>query len=99
MAGGVYVYDENLDSDRKWPEYWNNKAIFGEWNTNKMFSFDMTDASRVSDIDQIFADWSFKRPHAMRWGHDGALYLIDWGSGCGGGNADSCRVCNECGVV
>lgn len=89
MAGGVYHYDDGLDSERKWPEYWDNKAIFGEWNTNKMFSFDMTDPLHVTDIDEIFSEWTFKRPHAMRWGYDGALYVIEWGSGFGGDNADS----------
>ena len=32
---------------------------------------------------------SFKRPMDMKFGPDGALYLIEWGSGFGGDNADS----------
>src|SRR5690625_4801945 len=54
-----------------------------------MFSFDLSMDLKVTDIDQILLDWEFKRPHAMRCGHDGALYLIEWGSGFGGDNADS----------
>ena len=32
---------------------------------------------------------SFKKPMDMKFGPDGALYLIEWGSGFGGNNTDS----------
>ena len=90
MAGGVYVYDEALESERRWPAYWDGKAIFGEWNSSKLFSFQLTDdSSGVLDINRVLAQMSFARPHALEWGTDGALYLIEWGSGFGGNNADS----------
>ncbi|WP_370517512.1 ThuA domain-containing protein [Pseudactinotalea sp. HY160] len=90
MAGGVYVYDETSDSERKWPAYWDGKAMFGEWNTNKLFSFQLSDdSSKVLDINEIFTSMSFARPHALEWGADGALYVIEWGGGFGGNNADS----------
>ncbi|MEE6283178.1 ThuA domain-containing protein [Georgenia sp. MJ170] len=90
MAGSVYVYDEDLVSERKWPAYWDGKAAFAEWNTGKLFSFQMSDdTSEVVDINQILSTMSFARPHALEWGADGALYMIEWGSGFGGNNADS----------
>ncbi|WP_324650821.1 ThuA domain-containing protein [Georgenia sp. H159] len=90
MAGGVYVYDEALASDRKWPAYFDGKAAFAEWNTGKLFSFQLSDdTSTVVDINQILSTMSFARPHALEWGADGALYIIEWGSGFGGNNADS----------
>ena len=39
MGGPVYRYDAELTSDRKWPAYFDGKAIFGEWNQNKMYTF------------------------------------------------------------
>ncbi|MEE6287399.1 ThuA domain-containing protein [Georgenia sp. MJ173] len=90
MAGSVYVYDEESDSDRKWPAYWDGKAMFAEWNTGQLFSFQMSDdTSEVVDINRILSTMSFARPHALEWGDDGALYMIEWGSGFGGNNADS----------
>ncbi|PFG40131.1 uncharacterized protein DUF1349 [Georgenia soli] len=90
MAGGVYVYDESLASENKWPAYWDGKAMFAEWNTNKLFSFQLGDDSAdVVDVNRILEGMSFKRPHALEWGHDGALHIIEWGSGFGGNNADS----------
>ncbi|MEU8381829.1 ThuA domain-containing protein, partial [Streptosporangium sp. NPDC048865] len=90
MAGPVYRYDADLQSTVKWPAYWDGKAIFGEWNTNKMFSFQLNEAGTAQiKINQILAGLSFKRPMDIKFGPDGALYLIEWGSGFGGDNADS----------
>ncbi|RIQ12963.1 DUF1349 domain-containing protein [Jiangella rhizosphaerae] len=90
MAGGVYRYDPELASDRKWPAYWDGKAIFAEWNQGNLYSFQLDETgAAVTDINAVFPDWPFARPHAMQWGPDGALYLIEWGSGFGGNNADS----------
>ncbi|WP_436759233.1 ThuA domain-containing protein [Streptosporangium sp. V21-05] len=90
MAGPVYRYDADLESPVKWPAYWDGKAIFGEWNTNKMFSFQLNEAGDTQiKINQILSSLSFKRPMDIKFGPDGALYLIEWGSGFGGDNADS----------
>ncbi|MGJ6963855.1 ThuA domain-containing protein [Streptosporangium sp. G11] len=90
MAGPVYRYDADLQSTVKWPAYWDGKAIFGEWNTNKMFSFQLNEAGNAQiKINQILGGMSFKRPMDIKFGPDGALYLIEWGSGFGGDNADS----------
>ncbi|GAA1024344.1 hypothetical protein Aple_099890 [Acrocarpospora pleiomorpha] len=90
MAGPVYRYDAGLESTVKWPAYWDGKAIFGEWNTNKIFSFQLNEAGNAQiKINQILKSMSFKRPMDIKFGPDGALYLIEWGSGFGGDNADS----------
>ncbi|NHC45029.1 DUF1349 domain-containing protein [Motilibacter sp. K478] len=91
MAGGSYVYDANLASDRKWPAYWDGKAIFGEWNQGRLYSFQFANNTPgvPTDINRILPQITWKRTHAIEWGPDGALYVIDWGSGFGGNNADS----------
>ncbi|HEY0450851.1 ThuA domain-containing protein [Actinophytocola sp.] len=90
MAGPVYRYDANLASDRKWPAYWDGKAIFAEWNQNKLYSFQLNeDGSQLVDINQILKSFTMLKPMDMKFGPDGALYLIEWGSGFGGDNADS----------
>jgi cytochrome c len=89
-AGPVYVYDESLQSDRKWPEYWDGKAIFGEWNNGNLYSFQMAeDETRITDINRVFEPLDFKRIHRLKFGYDGALYLIEWGTGFNGNNTDS----------
>lgn len=96
MGGPVYQYDAELDSDVKWPEYWDGKALFGEWNQGKMYSFqldgekrdDLVDINRV--LPKIFdPSAGFDRPMDFDFGPDGALYVVDWGSGFGGNNDSS----------
>ena len=90
MGGPAYRYDPALQSERKWPAYWDGKAIFGEWNQSKMYSFQINeDGSKLVDINQILSTFDFKKPMDMKFGPDGALYLVEWGSGFGGDNADS----------
>lgn len=101
MGGPVYQFDPELDSDVKWPAYWDNKAIFGDWNAGRLFSMqlnrDETDAARntqVVDVNRVLpgifdSAQGFYRAMDMTWGPDGALYVIDWGQGFGGDNASS----------
>ncbi|MGP3970053.1 ThuA domain-containing protein [Streptomyces sp. 6N223] len=90
MTSGAYDYDPALDSGRKWPEYFDGKAVFADWNDGRLFSVQPTeDRADVADVSRMLQEMSFNRPHALQFGPDGALYLIEWGSGFGGNNADS----------
>ncbi len=90
MGGPVYRFDETITSDRKWPAYFDGKAILGEWNQNKMYTVQTSpDVRSVVDINQLLTGMSFKRPMDFEFGPDGALYLIEWGTGFGGNNDDS----------
>ncbi|MEV6815486.1 ThuA domain-containing protein [Micromonospora sp. NPDC051296] len=90
MGGPVYRYDADLNSDRKWPAYYDGKAMFGEWNQSRMYTMQVTrDGKSLVDINRLLADMTFIRPMDFEFGPDGALYLIEWGSGFGGNNDNS----------
>ncbi len=96
MGGPVYDYDPELESDVKWPEYWDGKAIFGEWNQGKMYSFQLDGENRdeLVDINRILPKHfdpaaGFYRAMDFDFGPDGSLYVIDWGQGFGGNNTTS----------
>nr|WP_211239711.1 ThuA domain-containing protein [Jiangella gansuensis] len=98
MAGPVYRYDEALDSDVKWPAYYDGTALFYEWTStddgylrpfdNDVWEFRLDDGD-IHDINPLLTSMEFQRPMDMTFGPDGALYLIEWGTGFGGNNADS----------
>lgn len=96
MAGPVYRYDEELDSDVKWPEYWDGKAIFGEWNQGRLYSFqlDKATSTEIVDINRVLPGHfdptaGFARAMDMTFGPDGSMYVIDWGEGFWGNNANA----------
>ncbi|WP_125776714.1 ThuA domain-containing protein [Antribacter gilvus] len=96
MGGPVYDYDPALDSDVKWPGYWDGKALFGEWNQGKVYSFQLDGPERddLVDINRVLPQHldpsaGFDRPMDLDFGPDGALYVVDWGEGFGGNNDTS----------
>ncbi|MDZ5619741.1 ThuA domain-containing protein [Nocardioides sp. HM23] len=90
MTSGTYAYDEDSASDRKWPEYFDGKAIWADWNDSRLFEVQMNDDhTEVADVTRLLPGLEMTRPHALQFGPDGALYLIEWGSGFNGNNTDS----------
>ncbi|MFI7062252.1 ThuA domain-containing protein [Kribbella sp. NPDC050124] len=90
MTSGAYQYDADSTSDRKWPAYFDGKAVWADWNDSRLFSVQVNDdRNGVVDVSRMLQKLSFVRPHALQFGPDGALYVIEWGSGFGGNNADS----------
>ena len=90
MTSGTYDYDADLVSDRKWPAYFDSKAIWADWNNSRLFTVQMNDGgTNYTDINRFLPSLAMRRPHALQFGPDGALYMIEWGSGFNGDNADS----------
>ncbi|MCM4080993.1 ThuA domain-containing protein [Paractinoplanes hotanensis] len=90
MGGPVYRFDAGVQSERQWPAYYDGKAMFGEWNQSKMYTMQVTaDGKSLVDINQLLTGMTFVRPMDFEFGPDGALYLIEWGSGFGGNNDNS----------
>jgi glucose/arabinose dehydrogenase len=89
MAGPVYHFDPELDSDIKLPEYFDDTLIIYEWSRDLFWEVKLDDEGKPLKINRIFADMSFNRPMDVELGPDGALYVLEWGSGFGGGNPDA----------
>ncbi len=89
MAGPVYHFDPAVDSSVKLPEYLDGALIIYEWSRNKFWEVQMDDDGQILKINQIFVGLSFVRPIEAELGPDGALYVIEWGTNFGGGNANA----------
>ncbi|WP_413451054.1 ThuA domain-containing protein [Georgenia phoenicis] len=81
MGGPTYRYDPELDSDRKWPEYWDGKTLNFEWGRDWIREFVIDEEGGLVDVVPSL-DWlNPSTPMAMEFGPDGALYVLDYGSG------------------
>ncbi|GAB3161871.1 hypothetical protein GCM10027059_13090 [Myceligenerans halotolerans] len=95
MGGPFYDFDAALDSDVKFPEYYDGKPFFYDWARNEMYSMDLVDggaASGASDVEKVnpfLPTEEFLAPIDSEFGPDGALYMLDWGGGYGRDNPDS----------
>ena len=89
MGGPRYHFDATLDSDRKFPAYYDDKWFIAEWNNGWIKTADLDGAGAMTNVDPFALGTGYKRPMDLDFGPDGALYVIEWGSGFGGDNADS----------
>src|SRR3954451_19819597 len=89
MGGPRYHFDPTLASDRKFPAYYDNKWFVGELNNNWIKTADIDADGTISKFSPFALGTGYKRPMDIKFGPDGALYVIEWGSGFNGDNADS----------
>src|ERR687896_1624013 len=81
MGGPVYRYDADLQSDTKWPEYFDGSEIFYEWSRSFLRDVKFNEAGDLLQINPMFQGIGFSQPMDMEFGPDGSLYVIEYGGG------------------
>ncbi len=91
MGGPVYRYDPDLASEVKFPPYFDGVEFAYEWDRGWIKNIHLNEDGTVLKIDPLFdrANISLVRPMDLKFGPDGALYVLDYGSGYFGGADDS----------
>ena len=88
-GGPRYEFDAANDSPAKFPEYYDEHWFIGEWNNGWIRTATLNaNGDGTGVFPSPFEDLFF-RPHEMEFGPDGSLYVIDWGDGFNGNNANS----------
>jgi cytochrome c len=88
-GGPRYEFDPDLDNPAKFPEYYDGHWFIGEWNNGWIRTATLNANGEGTGVFQTPFEDTFFRPHEMEFGPDGSLYVIDWGSGFNGNNANS----------
>ncbi|SIM55347.1 ThuA domain-containing protein [Micromonospora cremea] len=89
MGGPFYQYDPQLQSDTKFPAYYDGKPFFYEWSRNKMYSIIPTGDGNVEKVNPFLPQEQFLAPIDSKFGPEGSLYVLDWGGGFGRDNPNS----------
>ncbi|NHC46244.1 ThuA domain-containing protein [Motilibacter aurantiacus] len=90
MGGPFYQYDPELDSDTKFPQYYEGKPFFYDWARNRMFSLVLKDGQTgIEKANPFLPNEQFLAPIDSKFGPDGSLYVLDWGGGYGRDNPNS----------
>ncbi|RFU85834.1 PKD domain-containing protein [Streptomyces triticagri] len=89
MAGPVYHYDADLDSQVKFPEEFDGNFFAGEFGRQwiKRIEHDGAGDGTVQSINDF--PWTGTQVMDMQFGPDGALYVLDYGTGYFNGDENS----------
>jgi cytochrome c len=77
MAGPVYRYDATNPSPIKLPEALDGRLFIYEWMRNWIQTVKL--GTPGPEIEPFVPTWNLRRPIDMKFGSDGALYMIEYG--------------------
>jgi cytochrome c len=80
-AGPVYRYDPALKSSRKLPREFDGRLFLYDWERHWILAVKLDDSGQMVRADRFAGEIVLKRPIEMELGPDGALYLIEFGTG------------------
>ncbi|MGH2948247.1 MAG: PKD domain-containing protein, partial [Solirubrobacteraceae bacterium] len=79
FAGGVYHFDESLQADGKFPEYYDDGVFVMEWSRNFIGHITLDENGDYAGFERFMPNELFRSPHDMAFGPDGNMYLLEWG--------------------
>ncbi len=88
IGGPVYQYDPDLASDIKFPKYFDHAWFIADWMRNWIKAVKLNDDGDMQNIVDFLPNERFIKPMFMKFGTDGALYLLEYGSSWAENNPD-----------
>lgn len=89
MVGDVYQHDANLVSSVAFPTYFDRTLFVMEWSRNNLYEIKTDASGNLLKIADFAPSIPLNKPIDLTFGPDGAMYLIEWGSGFAGNNPDA----------
>ena len=89
MAGPVYHHGDYAASDRKFPAYYDGKLFIYDWMRGWIMTVAMDDNGDFVKMEPFMPNTTFNNPMDMLFGPDGALYMLEYGTGWFTQNADA----------
>ncbi|MEM8606414.1 MAG: ThuA domain-containing protein [Myxococcota bacterium] len=85
----VPVVDDPDDQPFALPERFQGKAVLAEWTRAMVLAIQISEEGQVTDLRPLMPWDRFIRPIDAAVGPDGALYVLEFGTGFFGGNDDA----------
>ncbi|MBA3936765.1 MAG: ThuA domain-containing protein [Planctomycetes bacterium] len=80
MSGPVYHFDPTLKNGTQFPAWYDGKLFLYEWMRNWVKTLDTTAADPRQTMVPFMPTFTWMKPMDMRFGPDGSLYVILWGT-------------------
>ncbi|RNC84583.1 MAG: carbohydrate-binding protein [Balneola sp.] len=89
IGGAYYFYDSTNVETGSFPQYYDSTLFILEWTRNWIKEVRFDEDGNLLQINSFLDGLTLNRPIDMDFGPDGAMYIIEWGTGFGGGNDDA----------
>ena len=89
MAGPFYYPDDYNKSSVRFPEYFNNKMFIYEWARNWVKVLTFNEGGDLKQIESFLPTSFISKPIDMKFGRDGAMYVLAYGANYFARNPDS----------
>ncbi|MET0494031.1 MAG: ThuA domain-containing protein, partial [Actinoplanes sp.] len=89
MGGPIYDYDAESASEVKFPAYYDDAVVFGEFTRDKLFMMRTNGSGGLTGVEQFLPGVVFDNPMDMEFGPDGSLYVLEYDDGFFTANPDA----------
>ena len=89
MSGPVYYYDDFKDAKTRFPEYFDGKLFIYEWARSWVKAVSFDEDLNLARIEPFLPEQEWYKPIDMKFGPDGALYVLEYGANYFEHNPDS----------
>jgi len=90
MGGPVYHYDPTLQSETKFPEYYDNALFMYDWMRNWVYAVRLDEKQNYKRMEPFMeTNGDFRRPIDIEVGPEGSFYMLEYGSVYGIDNVDA----------
>lgn len=80
MAGPIYYSEDYKGVETAFPDYFDGKLLFYDWMRNWMFLATLNKDGAIKDIDPFMPNAKFNNIMDLAYGHDGKLYMLEYGT-------------------
>ncbi|MEU8814738.1 ThuA domain-containing protein [Actinoplanes sp. NPDC048796] len=81
MGGPQYSYNRKLANNLKFPEYYDDTVVFGEFTRNKLFALRTDGRDKLLAVEPMLTGFTWANPMDIEFGPDGQLYVLEYGNG------------------
>jgi cytochrome c len=79
IAGPIYHFNAESESETKFPQYYDDKVFFGDWSRDWIATLTLDAEGNPAAIEEFMPGADFRHPHDLEMGADGNLYVLEWG--------------------
>ncbi len=89
MTGPVFHYQASSQNEVQLPRNFDKKLFIFDWMRSWIMAIELDSTGQYTGMEEVFPDRPFVKPIQIKFGPNGAMYVLDYGSNWYTQNADA----------